>query len=636
VEAKMSEVKGNVGPEWTARIEETFEALKWAEREIQERACKAVQEEFSSEEAATKLRQLFGAEADRMRAAFFVPAVQPGIENKGKGKPKDEPKEPVVGGFRRRIGGPYRGPSQEQILQNILKASMKPKPVLKVVEQRKPEEEPEEEEEFEPQKEADDVGEEGRVEKVRLNLSAPYDIAKIFVRMAEDGEGKKRYVFIGKVGGRVVAEPILRRWKNDFKWWNGQYYEDVDDEDIRTQVYEFLNNAVEPSGGRLKPRQKHVNEVIDGLKSGTNPGGRDAPFWMRGRKGPEPRGLLVCRNGLLELGSGRLWEHDPRLFCLNGVDFDFDPRARAPRWERFLGEVWPGDEEAVGTLQEFFGLWLTDVTKYQKALGLFGRPRSGKGTVGRIVKGLLSTTSFTSVSLMDLGDKFGMEHLIGKKLALVPDVKLDGRMNITTIMQRLLETIGEDPQAINRKNQKFWEGTLGIRWLILGNDVPKFRGTDEAGALAARMVMLKMDQSFLGKEDWDLTDKLLAERAGILNWAMEGWRRLQARDRFVQPGSGMDLLQTLRANTSTIGMFVTECCELGTEFRIDHATLWAAFCEWSERRRVSLTFSTQTFSGALHEVFAGVSTSRPRAGMPDNRPPHQCGIKLKSGWCTWR
>ena len=37
-----------------------------------------------------------------------------------------------------------------------------------------------------------------------------------------------------------------------------------------------------------------------------------------------------------------------------------------------------------------------------------------------------------------------MEHLIGKKLALVPDVKLDGRMNITTIMQRLLETIGED------------------------------------------------------------------------------------------------------------------------------------------------------------------------------------------------
>src|SRR4029077_9921058 len=81
----------------------------------------------------------------------------------------------------------------------------------------------------------------------------------------------------------------------------------VDDEDIRTQVYSFLDKAHEPNGNRLKPRQKHVNEVIDGLKAGTNPGSADAPFWI-GREGPEPRGLLVCRNGLLELESGRLWE----------------------------------------------------------------------------------------------------------------------------------------------------------------------------------------------------------------------------------------------------------------------------------------------------------------------------------------
>ena len=108
---------------------------------------------------------------------------------------------------------------------------------------------------------------------------------------------------------------------------------------------------------------------------------------------------------------------------------------------------------------------------------------------------------------------------------------------------------------------------------MLGNDIPKFRGTDEAGALAARMVTLKMDQSSVGREDWNLTDKLLAERAGILNWAMEGWRRLRLRDRFVQPASGMELLQKLRASTSTIGSFVEECCELGTELRVEHANL---------------------------------------------------------------
>src|SRR5262249_17665237 len=186
------------------------------------------------------------------------------------------------------------------------------------------------------------------------------------------------------------------------------------------------------------------------------------------------RGLLVCRNGLLELDTGKIWDRDPRLFCLNSVDFDFDTGARAPRWQQFLREVWPKDEEAISTVQEFFGLWLGDETKYQRACGLIGDSRSGKGTIGRVAKGLLGSTGCVGISLQNLGEDFGMANLIGKKLAVVPDVKLDRRMNIMRIMERLLTTIGEDEQSINRKNEKYWQGKLTIRWLILGNDIPKF------------------------------------------------------------------------------------------------------------------------------------------------------------------
>ena len=137
------------------------------------------------------------------------------------------------------------------------------------------------------------------------------------------------------------------------------------------------------------------------------------------------------------------------------------------------------------------------------------------------------TSQLAAALYPHLSDPETRKQMLDRAGEDVPDVKLDGRMNITLVMERLLTSIGEDDQSINRKNQKFWEGKLGIRWLILGNDIPKFRGTDEAGALAARMVMLSMDQDFFGREDWDLTEKLLAERAGILNWAMEGWRRLR-------------------------------------------------------------------------------------------------------------
>jgi len=376
-----------------------------------------------------------------------------------------------------------------------------------------------------------------------------------------------------------------------------------------------------------------IDGIFDGLEAGTNRGTADAPHWIDMVGRPEPRGLLVCRNGPVELDTGKLWDRDPRLFCLNSVDFDFDPRARAPRWQRFLDEVWPRNEEAISTLQEFFGLWLTDETKYQKALGLIGPPRSGKGTIGRVLKGLLGSTGYVAIGLQTLGEDFGMANLIGKKLALVPDVKLDRRANITRIMERLLTIIGEDDQTINRKNEKYWQGKLTIRWLILGNDVPQFRGTDESGALVARMILIPMDENFLGREDFDLTEKLLEERAGILNWAMEGWRRLRARGKFIQPMSGMALVQKLRASTSTIGSFVLDCCVLGPNEKVSCEVLWSAFCEWSGRRGMAVTLSTNTFSAALHEIFPMIVTSRPRKDNEEaGRPRFYCGVRLSDRW----
>jgi hypothetical protein len=66
---------------WAVRVEETFDKLRWADRDAQELACKSIEEEFKSEEAGRKLRELFEAEADRMKAAsFFEPRVQPRVE----------------------------------------------------------------------------------------------------------------------------------------------------------------------------------------------------------------------------------------------------------------------------------------------------------------------------------------------------------------------------------------------------------------------------------------------------------------------------------------------------------------------------------------------------------------------------
>ena len=78
-----------------------------------------------------------------------------------------------------------------------------------------------------------------------------------------------------------------------------------------------------------------------------------------------------------------------------------------------------------------------------------------------------------------------------------------------------------------------WQGKLHVRFLILTNELPRI--TDASGALASRFVLLTLRNSFLGREDLQLTDKLLTELPGILNAALKGLDRLRDRGNFRMP-----------------------------------------------------------------------------------------------------
>ena len=79
-------------------------------------------------------------------------------------------------------------------------------------------------------------------------------------------------------------------------------------------------------------------------------------------------------------------------------------------------------------------------------------------------------------------------------------------------------------QRIDRKYASAWTGQVGSRFLILSNELPRL--ADVSGALAGRFILLSLTESFYGREDPGLTDKLLTVLPGILNWAIAGWARL--------------------------------------------------------------------------------------------------------------
>jgi putative DNA primase/helicase len=294
---------------------------------------------------------------------------------------------------------------------------------------------------------------------------------------------------------------------------------------------------------------------------------------------------------------------------------------------QFLAEVWPDDDDAIATLQEIFGLCLTDETRFQKAFMLIGPKRSGKGTIGRVLRGLVGANNFVGPTLNGLTTQFGLQSFIGKKVAVFSDARLDARANASVIAERLLSITGEDAQDIDRKYLRAWSGILGTRIVVLSNELPAFK--DESGALASRFVLLRIERSFYGNEDTRLTDRLLAERPGILNWALEGWDRLRDRGYFVQPESARQIVEDLATMSSNIQAFVEERCEVGAEFSVECGKLYFAWCAWNERNGVRQDLPINLFSGRLTTAVTTVRTFRPRDSGDPKRPRWFSGIKLR-------
>src|SRR5262249_854789 len=150
------------------------------------------------------------------------------------------------------------------------------------------------------------------------------------------------------------------------------------------------------------------------------PSAVEAPAWL-GAAGPFPAAeALVCNNTVLRLptwaaSKGGRHPLTPRLFALNALAYDFDPAALAPTtWLRFLAVLGPDDAEAIATLQEWFGYSLLLDTRQHKILLIVGPPRSGKGTIARVLRALVGEDNVCGPTMSGLGGPFGVQPLLGK------------------------------------------------------------------------------------------------------------------------------------------------------------------------------------------------------------------------------
>ncbi|PIW01652.1 MAG: hypothetical protein COW41_01995 [Deltaproteobacteria bacterium CG17_big_fil_post_rev_8_21_14_2_50_51_6] len=426
----------------------------------------------------------------------------------------------------------------------------------------------------------------------------------------------------------------LRRYAELYLDWTGNHYRQLEEEALRSRLYKFLEGAMRP-GDKGKPvpfdpsRQK-VDTVLDAVKAVTFLEEKTPiPSWIGPATGPSPVEIIPCKSGLFHVPTGKMLPADSSFFNTSALPFDPDLNAGSPvQWLKFLSDLWPNDPDSIKTLKEWFGYCLTADTRQQKMMLLVGPKRSGKGTIARILTQLLGTDAVAGPTTNSLATQFGLQPLIGKSLAIVSDARFTGTPDHIIVAERLLNISGEDALTIPRKYSEDVTLKLPTRFMFLSNELPRL--TDASGALAGRFIVLQLIESFFGKEDVNLTDRLLSELPQILNWSLEGLRRLKTQGRFVQPGSALEAIAEMEAMGSPIKAFVDDCCVVGAQYEVDKGQLYTSWQKWCEKNGRDHRGTTATFGKDLRALLPGlkITNNRMDAG---NRVRSYQGIALATG-----
>lgn len=275
------------------------------------------------------------------------------------------------------------------------------------------------------------------------------------------------------------------------------------------------------------------------------------------------KNLLNLNNVTYDLRNHKPRRHtqDDNLTII--LPYDYDSKAKCPVWDKFLKRIFNDDKELIGYIQELIGYTLTGETKLQSWYFLYGSGRNGKSVFSEIINRLVGsygtkirTESIMSKDYISGGDSPNPEiaKLRGKRFVLASEVSDSHKLNESLVK----DLTGGDIISARFLNQNSFEFAPQCKLWMYGNHKPFVKGTDDGIWRRIKLIPFKVTIPE-NEVDAMLIDKLTKEISGILNWSLEGLKRLQKLEyKIIEPEIIKQETKAYRNEMDILGQFLSD------------------------------------------------------------------------------
>lgn len=286
--------------------------------------------------------------------------------------------------------------------------------------------------------------------------------------------------------------------------------------------------------------------------------------------------LVNVRNGLLDIRDMSFKEHTPSYLSTVQLNVEYNPQAHCPQFEKFLNEVL--DCRLIPLVQEILGYLLTTNTSAQKSFVLLGPARTGKSTLLWVVEYLLlGKKNVSNIPWQEIGDKFKTAELLGKLANVFSDLPSKS-IDDTGIFKVVT---GEDYLMAEKKNKNPFKFRPFARLVFSCNELPK-NYVDRTEGFYRRLIIVPFNRQIdKNKIDKALKYKFQREKEGILNWALEGLKRLYENNfEFSENELTDEVKKEYKRENNNVISFVEECCEIDSLFSCSRIELYESYKEF--------------------------------------------------------